>query len=112
MGPRESLKLPFWQAEQFPPFGPANPKLHRHVVMDVLPIGENDRVGQRVHVSAEDCAVPDENFPAEQSRHVLLVVEAGVVEYFPDAQSSQDAGPMDTLCCPAIHAAQGPLSGP
>ena len=80
--------------------------------MAALPGGEVERVAQRTHVSAEDCAVPDENFPAEQSRQLLLVVEAGVVEYFPDAQSSQGAGPMDNLYCPETHAAQAPPSGP
>ena len=90
--PVDGLCFPATHWVHVPPLDPLDPLLHIQSLRASLPDSDDDRAGQL--------------------RHVPDVVAPEVVEYFPLAQTAQEAEPGELLYVPAVQIVQDPPSGP
>lgn len=94
-------------ASQFahgPPIGPVKPSLHMQSLLESLPAGESEALGQERHERCEYAPVPREYFPATQ---LVQMVACVISEYLPPGQLSQPAEePGIFAYLPGTHAVQ------
>ena len=64
-----SLYDPAVHAEHAPPFAPANPGLHRHMLETLLPLRESEFAGQGSHALLFEAPVVVRYVPAVQLEH-------------------------------------------